>query len=159
MSRSPIVDADYRLHAADLAGQPRQVIIANVTYQGVEEMVPVLHFEGQTKRLVLSGEQAAQLLAITGTVLHQRWIGLPLILQPPKHLPNADDPAEITIHAPAANVRGQPMPVVISEDRRGWYLALSVVGLLLSASMVFALLNLDSILATLQLLRDNWLPR
>jgi hypothetical protein len=159
MSRSPIVDADYRLHVADLADEPRQVIIANVTYQGVEEMVPVLHFEGQTKRLVLNREQAAQLLAITGTVLHQRWIGLPIILQPPKSASKGDVPAAITIRAVGAKSRAHPMPVVISEDRRGWYLALVVVGLLLSASTVFALLNLDSILATLQLLRDNWLPR
>jgi hypothetical protein len=50
MSISPIVDANYRLQAVDLEGMARHVVIANVTYQGVEEMTPVLHFVGQTKR-------------------------------------------------------------------------------------------------------------
>ena len=76
MSISPLVDADYRLYAADLAGMARQVVIANVTYQGIEEMRPVLHIEGQTKRLVLSPEQVNQLIEITGTALLSRWIGI-----------------------------------------------------------------------------------
>ena len=150
-SISPLVDADYRLHAADLAGFPRHVVIANVTYQGIEEMRPVLHFEGQTKRLVLSPGQVNQLIDITGTVLSSRWIGVPLILQP-----SAKGEAQIAILPVTHKLRGQPMPVTISEDRRGWLLAISIVGVLLSISLLFAFLNLPMLVATLQELRDNW---
>ena len=54
---------------ADLGGRPRRVIIANVTYQGIEEMTPVLHFAGQPKRLALTRPMAQQLTAATGTSL------------------------------------------------------------------------------------------
>jgi hypothetical protein len=152
MSISPIVDADYRLQPADLAGSARRVVISNVTYQGVEEMAPVLHFAGQTKRLVLSHEQVEQMLDITGTILYPRWIGVPILLFPPA----AIDGAQIQIKAVTARQRGSPMPVYVSEDRRGWILALSVVGLLLSTSILYAALNIDAILAGIEQLRANW---
>jgi hypothetical protein len=152
MSISPIVDADYRLYVADLEGSARRVVIANVTYQGVEEMTPVLHFVGQTKRLVLSPEQVQQMFEITGTILYPGWIGAAVILQPP----NAREEPHIHIKAATAMQRAQPMPVYVSEERRGWALALSVVGLLLSVSAIFAALNLDTILLALQQFRDNW---
>jgi hypothetical protein len=152
MSISPIVDANYRLHPADLEGVARRVVIANVTYQGVEEMTPVLHFVGQTKRLVLSPEQVGQIIDITGTPLFPQWIGVPIILQPR----NDKNESLILIKAVTPKQRGQPMPTYISADRRGWYLALSVVGLLLSTSILFAMLNMTTILAALQQLRDNW---
>lgn len=152
MSISPIVDANYRLQPADLEGVARRVVIANVTYQGVEEMTPVLHFVGQTKRLVLSLEQVGQIIDITGTPLFSQWIGLPIILQP--HAERTE--SHILIKAVTPKLRGQPMPIYVSEDRRGWYLALSVVGLLLSTSIIFAALNMTTILAAMQQLRDNW---
>lgn len=154
MSISPIVDADYRLYPHDLDGIPRQVVIANVTYQGVEEMTPVLHFEGQTKRLVLTPEQVRELIEITGTVLYPKWIGLPVILQP--HITRHE--SRIHIIPAGAKVRAQPMPTYVSEDQRGWILAMSVVGLLLSLSAIFVALNFNSLLTILQELRDYWPP-
>lgn len=151
MSISPVVDANYRLHPTDLDGAPRRVIIANVTYQGIEEMTPVLHFVGQTKRLVLSAEQVEQVIAITGTLLYSRWVGTPLILSPD----TVGQATTISIQ-PVSGRRGQPMPVQLSEDRRGWILALTVVSILLLISATFAILNLETLLASLQLLRDNW---
>lgn len=155
MSISPIVDAEYRLLPEDLIGLPRHVIISNVTYQGVEEMTPVLHFEGQTKRLVLSPEQVAKIIDITGTILYPQWIGVAIVLQPPKS--DMDD--TISIRAVDPHKRAKPMPTYVSEDRRGWVFALAAVAFLLVASMLYAVLNMPAILMGLQQLRDNWLLR
>ena len=155
MSISPIVDAEYRLQPEDLVGLPRHVIISNVTYQGVEEMTPVLHFEGQSKRLVLSPEQIAKIIDISGTLLYPQWIGLAIILQPPK----SDTDDTIIIRAVDPHKHAKPMPVYVSEDRRGWVIALAAVALLLGASVLYAALNMPAILVGLQQLRDNWLLR
>jgi len=152
MSISPIVDTSYRLQPADLQGAPRQVVITNVTYQGVEEMTPVLHFEGQSKRLVLSPQQVSQLIELTGTTLFQQWVGIPIILKP--QISKRD--STILIRTINPKWRGRPMPVYVPEDRRGWYLALILVGLLLLASMIYAALNANAILNGVQQLRDNW---
>ena len=155
MSISPIVDEHYRIQVADLDGTPRQVEIANVTYQGVEEMTPVLHFVGQTKRLVLSARQVEEMLQITGTILYPHWIGTHIILHP--HVTNGE--TSIALKPVTKGQRGRPMPTYVSEDRRGWGLALSVVMILLVASALFTWLNLEILLATLQELRNTWLPR
>jgi hypothetical protein len=152
MSISPIVDAGYRLHADDLQGIARQVVIANVTFQGVESMTPVLHFVGQSKRLVLTPEQVAQTIEITGTSLFPQWIGIELILQPQK----SKSQTSIVIKAVTPKQRGQPMPVYVHEDKRGWRLALIVVGSLIAASSLYVVLNITSLLAVIQELRDNW---
>lgn len=152
MSISPIVDANYRLQPPDLEGAARQVVISNVTVQGVERMTPVLHFEGQTKRLVLDTEQVAQLVEITGTSLFAQWIGVSIILQPPR----GKRDSQILIKAVTDKARGQPMPVYVPEDRRGWRVSLIVVGFLLMASLAYAALNFTPILMALQQLRDNW---
>src|SRR5215213_8561723 len=137
MSISPIVYENYRIQAADLQGLARQLVIANVTYQGVEAMAPVLHFEGLSKRLVLAPEQVNQLVEITGTTLFRQWKGRAIILQP--RVTKAE--STIFIKAVTAKQQGQPMPIYVSEDRRGWYLALSTVAILLTVSIVFAALN------------------
>lgn len=152
MSISPIVDANYRLLPPDLEGAARQVVISNVTMQGVERMIPVLHFEGQTKRLVLNAEQVAQLVEITGTSLFAQWIGVSIILQPP----SSKRDTQILIKAVTDKSRGQPMPVYVPEDRRGRRVSLIVVGLLLTASLAYAALNFTPILIAVQQLRDNW---
>jgi hypothetical protein len=47
------------------------------------------------------------------------------------------------------------MPVYVPEDRRGWYLALTVVGILLLASLIYAALYAGAILDGIQQLRHN----
>jgi hypothetical protein len=155
MSTSPIVDANYRLQPADLEGVPRQVVIANVTFQGLEAMMPVLHFAGQTKRLVLSPDQVREMVEITGTTLFPQWIGVPVILKPEVVQ------KQTTIHLKAATskLHAQPMPVAITDDKRGWRLSLIVVGVLLFLSTLYALLNASMLLTIVQQLRDNWLLR
>lgn len=160
MSISPIVDAEYRILPADLEGQTRRVEIANVTYQGVEAMTPVLHFVGQTKRLVMTPQQATQMLEITGSILHDQWIGVTILLQPRI----TKQESLILIQPVSRKSRGQPMPIYLSDDRRGWLLALSIVGILLTISLTLANINLGTVVNTvldtlqtyLQQLRDNW---
>ena len=152
MSISPIVDANYRLHPPDLEGAARRVVISNVTMQGVENMTPVLHFDGQTKRLVLDAEQAAQLVEITGTSLFAQWIGVAVILQPRTKKGHS----QILLKAITAKERGQPMPVYMPDDKRGWRLSLIIVGILLTASLAYAALNMTTLLQAVQQLRDYW---
>ncbi len=71
----------YRLRPRDLDG-PRATAIRRVTYEGVEELRPVLYFEGLPKPLVLSGEQARALTRWTGEALCERWIGHAVVLSP-----------------------------------------------------------------------------
>ena len=155
MSISPVVDAEYRLQPEDLVGLPRHVIISNVTYQGVEEMMPVLHFEGQTKRLVLSPEQVARIIDISGTILYPQWIGLAIVLQPPTD--RMDD--SIIIRAVDPRRRTPSMPIYVSEDRSGWHFVFAAVALLLGVSVLYAMLNMPAILAGRRQFRDNWLLR
>lgn len=154
-SISPIVDDNYRLRSSDLEGMARHVVIANVTYQGVERMIPVLHFVGQSKRLVLSPDQVEQIIDITGTTLLPQWKGTTIVLQPGK----GKDAAHILIKSITQNKHARPMPIYMPDDKRGWYFALTVVGTLLAASVAYAALNIESILAAVQQLRDNWLLR
>lgn len=152
MSTSPIIDANYRLHPTDLAGAARQVVIANVTFQGVEAMAPVLHFVGQTKRLVLTPEQVRQMIDITGTSLFPQWYGVAVILHPK----TSKKQGTIELKAVTAHPRAQPMPIVITEDKRGWRLSFAVVGLLLLLSTLYATINAATLLTAIQQLRDNW---
>ncbi len=151
-SISPIVDAKYRIQPADLEGVARQVVIANVTYQGVEEIAPVLHFVGQTRRLVLSPDQVEQMINIARTAHFPLWIGISIILQPHK----TKNESVILLKAVNSKQHAQPMPQYSSEDYRGWTLALLIVGVLLATSILFALLNVSTILTVLQQLRDTW---
>lgn len=152
MSISPVVDAEYRIHPADLQGSTRHVVVTNVTYQGVEAMTPVLHFAGQTKRLVMTPEHVSQMVEITGSILHEQWLGCHLLLQPRV----AKRESSILIKAVTRNARGKPMPHFLSDDRRGWIMALSVVGILFVFSIVVAMLNSDVLLASWQQLQDYW---
>jgi hypothetical protein len=148
MSLSPPLDERYRLTYADLAGQPRRLRIANVTTQGLEDLVPVLHFDGTTKRLVLTPVQSQQLIALTGSTIFSDWIGQMVILQPRR----AGSERQIALQPPDGPVRGHAMPPPRTDDERGWRLALVVVGLVALASLAYIAFNLalfDSYLAPL----------
>ncbi len=137
MSTSPLVDDRYRLTASDLAGRPRRLQIANVTSQGLEDLVPVLHFDGMTKRLVLAPDQTRQVIAITGSTLFADWIGHTLVLVPRR----SRDEAQIAILPPDGSLRGHAMPPPRSDDQRGWRLAWLVVGVIALASFIYIVLN------------------
>jgi len=82
MSLSEIVDANYRIHVEDLQGREREWRISNVSFQGVEEMTPVLHFEGMTKRLVLDQELSLQMIELTRTAIPDEWMGAKIRIAP-----------------------------------------------------------------------------
>jgi hypothetical protein len=143
MSISSSVDERYRLYATDLNGRPRHVVIANVTYQGLEEVNPVLHFVGQSKRLVLTPAQCHQMVLLTGTALFIEWIGRPIILKP-----DATNPGAIELASPTA-LRASVMPVERTDNQRGWRLAWLVVGLVATASALYWVINLSGLSAYL----------
>lgn len=139
MSISQPVDERYRLTVDDLAGRPRQVRIANVTTQGLEELVPVLHFEGITKRLVLTPAQSQQMIRASGSTIFADWVGRSLVLQPRRV---AGEP-QIAIQPTGGSVYGHAMPTPRTDDQRGWRLAWIVVGLLALASLTYIAFNLS----------------
>ncbi len=82
MSFSDAIDDKYRIHAADLDSRTHRLVISNISYQGVEEMRPVLHFEGLTKRLVLTQQQSFDMIRLTHSSIPTEWIGEAVILSP-----------------------------------------------------------------------------
>ncbi len=82
MSISETIDEKYRLHVDDLSGRDRRLVVSNVSYQGIEEMRPVLHFEGLTKRLVLTRDQGFEMVRLTHTPVPAYWIGQTVLLSP-----------------------------------------------------------------------------
>lgn len=82
MSISDDVDSKYRLHPTDLGGRPRTALICRVGYEGVEEMTPLLHFEGIARPLALDAEQRIQMAGIARSTLTADWVGMALVLRP-----------------------------------------------------------------------------
>lgn len=145
MSRVEIIDHRYRLQPEDLAGAPRRLIVANVTLQGLEDMVPTLHFEGQEKRLPLSAEQCRALTELTGTPVLRDWIGATVVLAPTR----SAEGSGIRILSPTVASRAGAIPTPIDQEQRNWRIALITVGVLITASSVYLLVNLDAVLAAL----------
>lgn len=82
MSLSAVVDERYRLSVADLNGRPRQVMIKAVTFEGVEQFTPLLHFEGVARPLALDPEQRIQMAGIARSTLTADWVGVALVMRP-----------------------------------------------------------------------------
>lgn len=82
MAHSDVVETKYRIHADDLQGQPREWVIANISYQGLEEMAPVLHIQGLAKRFVLDPEQSRQMTSLTHTPMPDAWVGATIRVAP-----------------------------------------------------------------------------
>ena len=78
---APVVDARYRLRAADLQNRTARLRIHNVTMQGVEAVRPVLHFAGE-RPLVVDSAQCNDLARITGSAVPAEWIGQEIVLVP-----------------------------------------------------------------------------
>ena len=75
MTQSAVVDSTYRIHAGDLQGLDLERRIINISYQGIEEMAPVLHLEGVAKRLVLDQALSGQMIALTRSPMPEDWVG------------------------------------------------------------------------------------
>jgi len=133
----PIIETQYRLHPADLDGKPRQAQIANVTFQGIEAMQPVLHFTGHAKRLTLTPAQSRQMVTITGTTIVTQWIGARIVLTPRRE----QGIATIHISAPEPRRRLNALPTPTGDDRRGWRTALIFVATAMTFSIGYTILT------------------
>lgn len=81
MSISPIIDERYRLQPKDVGRSGMYVTVQNVSWQGVEQLRPLLHLrEFPQKRLLLDQRQVQSLIEIAGSTLAQDWIGQRLVL-------------------------------------------------------------------------------
>lgn len=148
MSLSEIVDHAYRLRPDDLAGQAHRVVIANVTYQGVEDMTPVLHFAGQPKPLALSPQMTHQLTLVTNTSLRSAWIGHEVIIQPQA---DAAGPTIAILPPDTTHIRATSRPIARpSSDARSWRMALAIVSALLIASAIYSFVYLPQLQITLR---------
>lgn len=82
MSVSDAVETGYRIQPTDLRGQETVRLIVNVSYQGIEDMSPVLHLDGTTKRLALDQEQSRQMMILTQSSIPEDWVGARIRLIP-----------------------------------------------------------------------------
>lgn len=83
MARVTVVEQRYRLQPSDLGGAPQRVQITEVSFQGLEELAPVLHFAGGAiKHLVLDARLRRELFELTGSSLCSDWVGQTIELQP-----------------------------------------------------------------------------
>lgn len=147
MSISEVVDAEYRLHPADFAGRPQRLTIANVSYQGVEQLAPVLHFEGTTKRLVLSPDLIHRLVNLSGTPIFANWIGITIVLESSR----VDGEDAIGIMA-VENSPYAHRAVPDDADHSGTIrLAAATVGVFALIGLLYALSNLPLVRAWLSL--------
>ncbi|GIV79657.1 hypothetical protein FKZ61_022960 [Litorilinea aerophila] len=134
MSISAIVDTGYRLHPHDLGGRARTVTVVNVSFQGVETLAPVLHLAETPKRLVLTPDQIAVLITLSGSLVPSTWIGLTVELHPTV----VDGQERIEIR-PARGRRIRPwQPPPPQPAHSGW----PVVVLVLLVALVLAALFL-----------------
>ncbi len=70
-----VVSLRYRLQTSDLPDAPLHTSVRAVSGQGVEHIVPLLHFAGLTKPLQLDAANIASLIRITGSPVYDDWIG------------------------------------------------------------------------------------
>lgn len=79
----PVVDRLYRLQPADLGGvhaRPQRATVRFVGTQGIERPVPVLHFQGIAKPLVLEGANLTTMAILAGSPLQRDWLGKDVVL-------------------------------------------------------------------------------
>jgi hypothetical protein len=146
MSRVEIVDENYRLQVNDLFGEVREVAISNVSYQGLEELTPVLHFHGGHKRMVLSAIQVRDLIILTGTPLPEQWIGYRLFLTPL----TIGDEQQIAIRAATKRpLLSRLWRQSRHVDYSGWMLAFLVVTFLSTLSALYVIRNYEALRAVI----------
>ena len=82
MSLSDVVDRRYRLNAAALEGRVRSAIVCSVSYEGVEDLRPLIRFEGLGRPLALDPVQRLDMARITHSTLLADWVGASVLLRP-----------------------------------------------------------------------------
>jgi hypothetical protein len=152
MSLSETIDTQYRLHPADLGGRARTVFVARITFDGVEELTPLVHFEGMARPLALDAQQRIQMAHIARSALLADWIGMALVLRPVR----AEGEETIRLHGLEDRIRVQPVrawhsrrpfaPVSRRTVLRTALVVLLVAALVATISAVERVENLDALL-------------
>ena len=142
MSISPIVDEHYRLHPSDIGRGSIQVTVQNVSWQGVEQLHPLLHLrEFPQKRLLLNQPQVQSIIEIVGSTLAQDWIGHRLVLAVQYQ---SGEPV-ITLHSAApTNVEPPAWRPALHLSER-WRTLLLLLLLVLLLVLVFLLDNANTL--------------
>lgn len=123
MSTAPVIDIRYRLRPEHIGRSGVYVTIQNVSWQGVEQLAPLLHLrEFPTKRLLLDSAQQQALIHITGSSEPQAWVGQVLLLQIGATAPDDEARAQaspwcIQLFPPAQRA------VTIARPRLPWLLS------------------------------------
>ena len=107
--RAQIVDKQYRLQPSDLDRARQRVRITNVTYQGLEQMKLLLHFDQFPKPLVLEHNQIQELVSEMGGTDFRKWVGRSVEL----YLTAGDEPFEqkIKVEVGSAHTEGISRPM------------------------------------------------
>lgn len=137
MSRSAIVDQRYRLQAADLSSSVWRVAIHSVSWQGVEELTPVLHFDAAALRnLALDASQRRDLIRATQSSLCSDWIGRSVELR----RTGSADGVTISIRPPTPKRVYRP-PRLRAQSKPDWPALLWLALFLLAMLALFWLNN------------------
>ena len=150
MSISAVVDERYRLLPADLNGRARQVMIKAVTFEGVEQFTPLLHFEGVARPLALDPEQRIAMAQLARSTLTADWVGVALVLRPVRA--NEGDtiallPLDATGGQRVSAAGGWASPGAAQpETRRSWRPLLLLLALLaLAFAAAYLVENLENL--------------
>jgi hypothetical protein len=112
------------------------VVIRAISFQGLEELTPVLHFDGlPSKHLALTSAQRQELIQLMRSSLCSDWVGQPVELRPGQ----IDEGATVVLAAPTAPRVLQERVAHLREQSRSigssWWMAL-VLLLVLAALLL-----------------------
>lgn len=143
MLRSQAIYERYRLNPSDLPARNVPVTISRVSYQGLEQLTPVLHLaEFPTKPLALNRQQCAALIEVTQSTMAENWIGQIILLR----LEPKVTPPVIVIAAPLPT----QTPLAVAQRRpaltgRFWSTLLLLLVLAAAFGAVYLLEHLDQV--------------
>ncbi len=121
--------------------------IQNVSWQGVEELAPLLHFrEFPSKRMLLDPQQQQALMRITNSTETRAWVGQVLLLQVVATLPTDDaakprDPWRIQLSAPTEKPVTLALPRLPGQFSNNTRTTLLLLLLLLLLFLAVAILD------------------
>lgn len=84
VSHSILIDQRHRLRAADLAGKALPTVVRSIAYEGIEDMTPLVYFEGLGRPLALDFDQRGDFSRIARSTILADWVGLAVVLRPEK---------------------------------------------------------------------------
>ena len=106
-----VIDTRYRLQPTDLAPGITVAVVRTVSAQGIEQSVPLLHFAGMQKPLLLDVANRDAMTRLTGSPLAMEWIGSAVALR----VVTAEGRQQIRLAAPDAptDFASSPRPAML----------------------------------------------